>query len=751
MKRKSLDNKGSTLVIVMIAMSIVAMLAVVALWISLLNFQMKTTDIEVKDNFYSAEAVLDQICVGLQKNVSDAYSGAYLDVMQNYSSLDENGRNNRFATNYIVSLRKQLRANDNDLLYDINTLKGYVDPALLASGATPSAVIECTSATDANGRLGLLNTYETGIVLKGVKVTFTDDKGYVSIIETDISLGIPDMNFISSANLPELFTYSIIATSGTELSGDSTNNVSVSGNVYSGSPYVVNHAETDKTTSVLIPKGKTLKLSNSTYFISEGDVQLGVSSQLEVPSGCQLWTKNILLNSSSVNLLGDTYVADDMTLNGRGSKAILGSNNSGKYVGFGNSKQDAGESSAIIINGPDSTVDLSAVKELMLAGYAYVNTGAITGNGINNGNIQTGESISVKGNQIAYLVPAECLYTEGTGIDAKSKFGRNPLSYVEYNLVNGDSKYTEINADVITSKTGKPLSAYLNPADDISKAVSKIFVPSANGNSNDGYVYYYVNLPANKASDYYADFYGMDKEKLNLYTDFYTNYIKTNNDASASIYTVGNYSLYNEKNLSLMRGIVDGIDIDAKSAVMKNNYEALCKLLIKNREALTNLELSSTLYQNIIEESNLVAVTNGQSGLVKTFTANNSDGTKYDAVVANNPNNDYIYDGSNPDIRLIVSSGNVTIKSDFTGTIIAQGKVEIVSNYRITSASEQVFKKLLGVAADETDPNSLMLYNVFKQGSSYLLNGIVGNNASSTTDSVIPYTEVITYQNWTKK
>ena len=748
MKRKSLDNKGSTLVIVMIAMSIVAMLAVVALWISLLNFQMKTTDIEVKDNFYSAEAVLDQICVGLQKNVSDAYSGAYLDVMQNYSSLDENGRNNRFATNYIVSLRKQLRANDNDLLYDINTLKGYVDPALLASGATPSAVIECTSATDANGRLGLLNTYETGIVLKGIKVTFTDDKGYVSIIETDISLGIPDMNFISSANLPELFTYSIIATSGTELSGDSTNNVIVSGNVYSGSPYVVNHTKTDETTSVLIPNGKKLKLSNSTYFISEGDVQLGVSSLLEVPSGCQLWTKNIFLKSSSVNLLGDTYVADDMTLNGKGSKAILGSNNSGKYVGFGNSKQDAGESSAIIINGPDSTVDLSAVKELMLAGYAYVNTGAITGNGINNGNIQTGESISVKGNQIAYLVPAECLYTEGTGIDAKSKFGRNPLSYAEFKLVDGDSKYTEINADVITSKTGKPLSAYLNPADDISKAVSKIFVPSANGNSDDGYVYYYVNLPANKASDYYADFYGMDQEKLNLYTDFYTNYIKTNNDASASIYTVGNYSLYNEKNLSLMRGIVDGIDIDAKSAVMKNNYEALCKLLIKNREALTNLELSSTLYQNIIEESNLVAVTNGQPGLVKTFTANNSDGTKYDAVVANN---NYIYDGSNSDIRLIVSSGNVTIKSDFTGTIIAQGKVEIVSNCRITSASEQVFKKLLGVAADETDPNSLMLYNVFKQGSSYLLNGIVGNNASSTTDSVIPYTEVITYQNWTKK
>ena len=155
MKRKTLDNRGSTLVIVMIAMSIVAMLAVVALWISLINFEMKTTDVELKDNFYSAESVLDQICVGLQGDISDAYREAYLDVMQNYSLYDEATRNERFAVRYIGALRNRLKANGSDLNYDINNLISYVDPKLTAANASPKAVVECTSAADAANQYGL--------------------------------------------------------------------------------------------------------------------------------------------------------------------------------------------------------------------------------------------------------------------------------------------------------------------------------------------------------------------------------------------------------------------------------------------------------------------------------------------------------------------------------------------------------------------------------------------------------------------
>lgn len=83
------------------------------------------------------------------------------------------------------------------------------------------------------------------------------------------------------------------------------------------------------------------------------------NSTLSVDSQCQLWTSNINVNGATVNLNGMTYVADDMTLKGTGSKVTLGKNNknnNAKYVGFGNGGADkenpvAGDSSAIIING----------------------------------------------------------------------------------------------------------------------------------------------------------------------------------------------------------------------------------------------------------------------------------------------------------------------------------------------------------------------------------------------------------------
>ena len=749
MKRKTLDNRGSTLVIVMIAMSIVAMLAVVALWISLINFEMKTTDIELKDNFYSAESVLDQICVGLQGDISDAYREAYLDVMQNYSLYDEAARNERFAVRYIGALRNQLKANGSDLNYDINNLISYVDPKLTAANASPKAVVECTSAADAANQYGLLSTYDTGLVIKGVKVTFTDEKGFVSIIETDISLAIPKMNFTTSEELPEIFSYALIATQGTQVKGDSTNLVQVAGNVYSGSPFVADNSKVDELTSVNIEAGKKLELKDSQFFIAQGIVDLKTSSNLTVPSGCQFWTDNINVNSALVSLKGNTYVSDDLTLSGSGAKAFLGENNSGKYVGYGNSKQNANDSSAIIINGAESTLDLTGLKELMLAGYAYINTGAIAGsNGIVNSNIQTGDSISVKGNQIAYLVPAECLYTEGNGTEAKSKFTRNPLSYAEYKLVSEDSKYVPVNTDVITSKIGKPLKNYLSAGKNIDECVKKIFVPSADGSSDNGYVYFYMDLGAQQASEFYKDFYDADSEKLNLYTDFYTNYIKTNEDVSSSIYMVGNYSLYNDKNLSLMKGLVQDIDIDAETNTLENTYTALSKKLIKNYAALTSAEVSNTIYYNLINEENLKEITNSEPGFMKKFSATNADGSVSEAIIIND---DYVYDGSNQNIRLIVSTGNVTVKGDFTGTIIAKGKVDITTNCTISNASEEVFKRLLPVPANEGDETSLMLYNVFVQGNSYLANSLVGENVANADDSKILYSDIISYQNWNKK
>ena len=110
------DNRGASLIMVVIAMAIVAVLAVTVLWMALINRQMKVTNKKNTDNFYSAEGVLDQICAGLQGEVSKAYKAGYSDVMQNYSTLSELQRQDKFNTTFKNSIHSSLSEKTGHLL-----------------------------------------------------------------------------------------------------------------------------------------------------------------------------------------------------------------------------------------------------------------------------------------------------------------------------------------------------------------------------------------------------------------------------------------------------------------------------------------------------------------------------------------------------------------------------------------------------------------------------------------------------------
>ena len=123
MKRN--DNRGASFVMVVVAMAIVAVLAVTVLWIALMNLQMKVTDEKNTDIFYSAEGVLDQICTGLQGDISKAYSAGYTKVMENYSdsSINEAGRQSIFAQEYLKSLKGSLESDNTGMHYKTEKLK----------------------------------------------------------------------------------------------------------------------------------------------------------------------------------------------------------------------------------------------------------------------------------------------------------------------------------------------------------------------------------------------------------------------------------------------------------------------------------------------------------------------------------------------------------------------------------------------------------------------------------------------------
>lgn len=773
MKRN--DNRGASFVMVVVAMAIVAVLAVTVLWIALMNLQMKVTDEKNTDNFYSAEGVLDQICTGLQGDISKAYSAGYTKVMENYSdsSINEAGRQSIFAQEYLKSLKGSLESDSTGMTFNRGKLIQYVDPKLLEKKDNqPYAIIKSTNA-DENGN-GQLKVYQNRVVLNGLRVEYTDEKGFKSIIETDISLGVPSMSFTASGGVPELFTYSLVGNEGLEITSG-INKVNLSGNLYAGCK---NAADTGtSTTSVIIPNNATLDVKDTSYMIAEGDIEVGAfagkdtatikknmagvhnNSTLSVDSQCQLWTSNINVNGATVKLDGMTYVADDMTLKGTGSKVTLGKNNknnNAKYVGFGNggaNKENpvAGDSSAIIINGRDASLDMSNIRELMLAGTAYINTQAIvssSGVGTENSNVAMGESISVKGDQIAYLVPPECIGTSGDGADAKSLYNKNPLSYKEYKDITAtgqdQTKYTEVNANVVSTKTGKALSAYLPEKKTIDNCIKKVFVPSTD-NNDDGLVYYYVNLPTNKAAEYYSDYFGADSDKLKRYTKFYTDSIQVNE--AASIYTAGNYSIYDGSNLNLLKGIADGVDMDAQSDALQRTYTALNSKLLTNYADLPANAASVSLFANIVNNTNLHSMV-PNSGSKQVFETE-YQGKKYQAIVKNG---NYTYDANDKshNVDIIVATGDVTLEADFTGTIVAKGRIIVNKDQcEIDNGTQEVFKALLLEKVSDAD-DALHLYDVFMDGANYLGNVSSFSNKKEA-DTKIDYATLITYQNWTKE
>ena len=70
------DNRGASLVTVLITIGFVGVLLSMVLMITLVNFKMKRVNAYAKDTFYSAEQVLDEINIGLQRYVSDSLTAA---------------------------------------------------------------------------------------------------------------------------------------------------------------------------------------------------------------------------------------------------------------------------------------------------------------------------------------------------------------------------------------------------------------------------------------------------------------------------------------------------------------------------------------------------------------------------------------------------------------------------------------------------------------------------------------------------
>lgn len=494
MKKNSFhkDDRGASLLAVLILMVVVSAIAVVITKITIVNIQMKEVERGTKKNFYSADAIMDDLRTGAREQAETALENAYADVLQHYVDYTSGGKNVQdvFKQNYMNGLEKYFadpmktkvdttNKQGNVVYrvagYDADKVKGCIldgtQQGCFVAPADPKYEIDYGAGT---------------FTLKDVRVVYKDAQDYETTITTDLVFSTPDMNFSGQSQVKEFMKYALIADDQINVNAS---NVTVDGSVYAG-------------VGGIVASGNGTGELKGRMILTRGDIVADMGSALKVGDGnSSIWAENLMTTGKSAATLdvnGNMYVADDLALNAKESKVTL----QGNYYGYNFQKNygagdtvatDADFSSAIMINGKSSSLNIQNLKYLLLAGRTYISRG----NNSSNTDIQMGESIAARTNQLAYYVPERYVKVEsGESTLLKWNDAQNVrIGEKEYPI--GESDYAaSIHVDPVK------LDGWLNHANPI--------VPYYYTNG----VNYYLNFKSQQdANEFYAAYYAGNTSK----------------------------------------------------------------------------------------------------------------------------------------------------------------------------------------------------------------------------------------------
>lgn len=823
------SNKGSSLVMVVSIVAIVGILAFSLLTISLITYKMKATNMNSKKNFYDAEKVMDDISLGLQEDISKAAGEAYAWTLTNFSAngATEDVRRSNYVNKFHEELLSLIRDTSGTSSYAI-----YYKLDHLKDMVSPEAKADANSLTiTAAGNLNIINqdTSAGTYTLKNLQVTYTDKKNYTTQIQTDIVLSCPQLAFDQNSTVPlDLTTYALVANDQTTTAGT---NVNIKGSAYLGNK----GAEVSPGTSITFENPTDTSASR---IITAGNVEVKQGGNLMVNSRYQLWARSLILDGSTANVSGQTYLNNDIVLDTLKSASDYISSDltmSGSLFAYGNPKtadsaeiyrdvytsnkttyetrfqkaseaffsdgilsesssdksllqtKEADFSSAILINGRKASVDFSGLSEMVIAGNAYVGASLkdSSSTGISNEDVKMGESLSLKSNQRAYLVPAEFIapYCDNGG--------RNPMTQKTYTDLNTEmAQKLGVSEDDLTLMDYVKADASAVPAIpdklaklgvvNIRRAVYKVSPLDPDQNMIYFFLVFNNEESANTfAQSYWAEDKNLSSLRAHIYPD-YNDLISTNPSVVSTKYPDGvlenpeNYNVYfnggvvlasepNQKDLSkFYPGTLSQSNKYPNLTQDEINYQqtfaALRHKLTVDFSGLTEQESKQTIYQNIVvpDMTNLPTNTSehpkaglSTSETQRVFKQDGDASTKMCAVVVNG---DYSVPASGEEggypIHVIIAKGDVTVPEGctYTGLLIAGGKVTLNLNANLT-ADSSLAQQALRITESATGTSTC--------AADFLINGsmyLIGDNGSSSEDSdEIQFSDYISYSNWTKQ
>lgn len=750
------SNQGFSLITVIIAIAFIGTMAMIILGVSSTNFYMKTTKMKGTSSFYTAEKALDEIKAGLQEDVAIAMSEAYTKVLEQYNTEDvsstealDSKRQKQFKQLFVTTLQERLADTMNRSNYDLTILQGYVD--LFDELTRESSKEELMISTKENTQ-PLMNVINgESVTLKNIKVTHIDEQGHASVIETDIKLQAPEMTFPTPTNLPDLMNMSIIAKNGIDFIDGQAGidpedaKIQIQGNIYGG-------------THITVGDYLNVEISNNEYVVSKGKVTIQPHATFLTSSSTSLWAEGMDVLSSTVQLLGKTCFADDLTVQ-RGIELSSQVTLAGEYYGYGskeaaqssefkirgvkyNTESEADQSSSISINGKHTTLDLTKLTHMMLAGNSYVNS-KIQANGSDHIFV-TGESLNVKGTQIAYLVPEICIGKDGVT--------RNPLTKEEYEQLSHNGKI-EIQLDVpIPSWDNKTLrELQVDPDNPYEQVIYPI-------SDSEAYIYLYLNFKTKEdATNFFQWYYNGNEERrkeVQQYLDFYLSEdgIKMKEqDSFLRLVTNGNIIRYsktaNQDEVATSKEHITQSIVE-EQVNYYNTWYSLTRKMIPNFDMLSEeeKEADNEVFENLIQEEVLEQMTSNPSHKTE-FEEIDEHNQRIKAMVLKQDDTFVIDEDVAKELRLLVCTGDVRIKKNvqFQGIIITKGKLSIERGATLLAKPEEASKLLQAKTGDKT------LATVFKNGDQYVVTSGAYGSDGKDNNAIYQIVDCITYENWKKR
>lgn len=790
-KTKRQQNQGFSLFTVLIAVSFMGILGLLVLYIALSNFNMKITDLKGKDSFYTAERALEEIRTGLQEDVGNAMSKAYTQVLESYnvenrsqdSSMDRQ-RQSEFQDCFITELMRTLRVSKTeDNIYNMERLRRYVD--LKYDGSKESLII-----TNPAGSAPLMkavknvgkNTENNGVLLKNLKVIYVDEKGRAAIICTDIRLLVPEVQFSTPSTLPDLMNMIVVADKGIVCEGTESTPTSINGSIYAGN--LPSALAADSETSIKVIPGASLNVESGDKVVCKGEISVGLNSTFTSAESVNLWARGLNADSvQNVSLSGSTYFADDLTVTGKNNNVKI----SGNYYGYGSYESATSDdcvakdqyeksgltgaalSSAIVINGKNTTLDLSDTQKLMIAGRNYIASSKVKANNRSNTNdVATGESLTVKGTQLAYLVPKEVLGASG-----------NPLTYDAYLALLNGAKDISVNWDAAVEAWGGRTLRDIGV--DSEKPVQTVFY-------NDGFVYFYLNFTdAQKSADFMQMYYQNNptvKANMDKYLSFYfggedSGITVKDADSYLRYITNGNALSYSgadaQGNMQQATSVNPGEKILQEQVGYQNSWYALNRKMItsydllnkavkEDAEGKTHNETDGdrSVYDNLVNEKKMISyikdTVKDDTGKY-VFTASDEDGG-LQAIMYDNGENGMnqtlkISQSDADKLRLVVCTGDVEIESGvkFQGIIMAKGTITLRAGAQLESAPLEAARVFQAQMSSYGDGTSIKPQDFFWEGDKYVLGNSSSSGKKDTLNGSDTYSiaDCVTYENWKKE